>query len=72
MLKKLRDKYWKTGFLPWVLTSCKPEFHLVPRALFTGLKSQGKAPWGRGWPEWLNTLIRLTNIAVVTEGIREI
>ena len=72
MHTKLRDKYWKIGFLLWVLTSCKPECNLVPRALFTGLKSQGKAPWGLSWPEWLNTLIRLANIAVVTEGIREI
>ena len=46
MHTKLRDKYWKIGFLLWVLTSCKPEFNLVPRALFTGLGKPGKSALG--------------------------
>ena len=47
-----------------------------PQGAFHWLEKPGKSalgpPWVLSWPEWLNTLIRLANIAVVTEGIREI
>ena len=46
---RLKQKAWGNSEIAY----CMQAYNLVPRALFPGFgggaKSQGKAPWGRGW-----------------------